>query len=170
MGSFVPPATAESNGRRARSSTATIPPPSLRTGHQRIPASAPRQTSSSRLPASAPNGTITFNYLEKVGTFDPNDPIEIRDNATAAIALGADGFNVPSLLSINYSAPYLHRGQAQTLGGGLPAARVGASRGDLPTDDDDREHADRGAAIGSAGVPEIDRRHDAALPLRGRRL
>jgi YVTN family beta-propeller protein len=60
-------------------------------------------------------GTRTFNYLEKVGTFDPNDPIEIRDNATAAIALGADGFNVPSLLSINYSAPYLHRGQAQTL-------------------------------------------------------
>jgi hypothetical protein len=64
---------------------------------------------------TGPNGTRTFNYLEKVGTFDPNDPIEIRDNATAAIALGADGFNVPSLLSINYSAPYLHRGQAQTL-------------------------------------------------------
>jgi YVTN family beta-propeller protein len=60
-------------------------------------------------------GSLTFSYLEKVGTFDPNDPIEIRDNAAAAIALGADGFNVPSLLSINYSAPYLHRGQAQTL-------------------------------------------------------
>jgi cytochrome c peroxidase len=59
--------------------------------------------------------TVTFNYLEKVGTFDPNDPIEIHDNAAAAIALGADGFNVTSLLSINYSAPYLHRGQAQTL-------------------------------------------------------
>jgi YVTN family beta-propeller protein len=59
--------------------------------------------------------TVTFNILEKVGTFDPNDPIEIRDDATAEIALGADGFNVPSLLSINYSAPYLHRGQAQTL-------------------------------------------------------
>ena len=26
-----------------------------------------------------------------------------------------NGFNVPSLLSINYHAPYLHRGQAQTL-------------------------------------------------------
>jgi hypothetical protein len=61
------------------------------------------------------NGTLSISYLEKVGTFDPNDPIEIRDNAAAAIALGADGFNVPSLLSINYSAPYLHRGQAQTL-------------------------------------------------------
>jgi len=64
---------------------------------------------------NGPGGSITFDYLEKVGTFDPNDPIEIRDNAAAAIALGADGFNVPSLLSINYSAPYLHRGQAQTL-------------------------------------------------------
>ena len=60
-------------------------------------------------------GSLTFKYLEKVGTFDPNNPLEIRDNAAAAIALGADGFNVPSLLSINYSAPYLHRGQAQTL-------------------------------------------------------
>ena len=37
-----------------------------------------------------PGGTSPFNYLEKVGTFDPNDPIEIRDNAAAAIALGAD--------------------------------------------------------------------------------
>jgi hypothetical protein len=61
------------------------------------------------------NSSLTFDYLEKVGTFDPTDPIEIRDNAAAAIALGADGFNVPTLLSINYSAPYLHRGQAQTL-------------------------------------------------------
>ena len=57
----------------------------------------------------------TFNYLEKVGTFDSTNPIEIRDNAAAAIALGADGFNVPTLLSIKYSSPYLHRGQAQTL-------------------------------------------------------
>ena len=72
-----------------------------------------------------PNGTRTFNYLEKVGTFDPNDPIEIRDNAAAAIALGADGFNVPSLLSINYSAPYLHRGQAQTLADVFPLHGLG---------------------------------------------
>jgi hypothetical protein len=64
---------------------------------------------------AGPGGTSTINYLEKVGTFNPDDPIEIRDNAAAAIALGADGFNVPSLLSINYSAPYLHRGQAQSL-------------------------------------------------------
>jgi hypothetical protein len=42
-------------------------------------------------------------------------PIEIRDNAAASTAFGADGFNVPSLLGVNYTAPYLHRGQAQTL-------------------------------------------------------
>src|SRR5262249_42405485 len=43
------------------------------------------------------------------------NPLEIRDNNTASTAFGRNGFNVPSLLSINYHAPYLHRGQAQTL-------------------------------------------------------
>jgi len=71
------------------------------------------------------NSSLSFNYLEKVGTFDPNNPIEIRDNATAAIALGADGFNVPTLLSINYSSPYLHRGQAQTLAEVFPLHGLG---------------------------------------------
>jgi YVTN family beta-propeller protein len=74
---------------------------------------------------AGPGGTSTINYLEKVGTFNPADPIEIRDNAAAAIALGADGFNVPSLLSINYSAPYLHRGQAQTLAEVFPLHGLG---------------------------------------------
>ena len=68
---------------------------------------------------------LTIKYLEKVGTFDINNPIEIRDNAAASTAFGVNGFNVPSLLSINYHAPYLHRGQAQTLGGCFPTARVG---------------------------------------------
>ena len=75
---------------------------------------------------------LTFNYLEKVGTFNPNDPIEIRDNATAAIALGADGFNVPTLLSINFSAPYLHRGQAQTLEEVFPLHGLGPNGQDFP--------------------------------------
>ena len=59
--------------------------------------------------------TLTFKYLEDVGTFDVTNPLEIRDNAAASTAFGVNGFNVPSLLSINYHAPYLHRGQAQTL-------------------------------------------------------
>jgi len=58
---------------------------------------------------------LTIQYLEDVGTFDITDPLEIRDNAAASTAFGVNGFNVPSLLSINYHAPYLHRGQAQTL-------------------------------------------------------
>jgi cytochrome c peroxidase len=58
---------------------------------------------------------LTIKYLEDVGTFDVNNPLEIRDNAAASTAFGRNGFNVPSLLSINYHAPYLHRGQAQTL-------------------------------------------------------
>jgi hypothetical protein len=70
--------------------------------------------------------SLTFNYLDSVGTFDPTNPIEIRDNMAAAIALGADGFNVPSLLSINYHSPYLHRGQAQTLADVFPLHGLGA--------------------------------------------
>jgi YVTN family beta-propeller protein len=57
----------------------------------------------------------TFKYLEDVGTFDVTNPIELRDNATASTAFGVNGFQPPSLFSINYHAPYLHRGQAQTL-------------------------------------------------------
>jgi CxxC motif-containing protein (DUF1111 family) len=58
---------------------------------------------------------LTFNYLDTVGTFDVNNPLEVRDNATASTAAGANGLNPPSLLSVRYHAPYLHRGQAQTL-------------------------------------------------------
>jgi hypothetical protein len=50
--------------------------------------------------------------ITDVGTFDVNNPLEIRDNA-ASTAFGVNGFNPPSLLSVNYHAPYLHRGQAK---------------------------------------------------------
>ena len=68
---------------------------------------------------------LTFNYLDNMGTFDVNNPLEIRDNATASTALGVNGFNPPSLLSINYHAPYLHRGQAQTLPDVFPLHGLG---------------------------------------------
>jgi hypothetical protein len=58
---------------------------------------------------------LNIKYLEDVGTFDVTNPIEIRDNAGATTAFGVNGFQPPSLFSINYHAPYLHRGQAQTL-------------------------------------------------------
>jgi hypothetical protein len=71
----------------------------------------------------------TINYLEDVGTFDITNPLEIRDNAAASTAFGRNGFNVPSLFSINYHAPYLHRGQAQTLDAVFPLHTLPAAGG-----------------------------------------
>ena len=68
---------------------------------------------------------LTINYLEDVGTFDVTNPLEIRDNAAASTAFGVNGFNSSSLLSINYHAPYLHRGQAQTLEAVFPLHGLG---------------------------------------------
>ncbi|MFL6617719.1 MAG: hypothetical protein ACJ8MH_03915, partial [Povalibacter sp.] len=65
-------------------------------------------------------GTLTF--LDKVGTFNPANPIEIRGAAAVAgqstqgfAAFGGAGFNSPSLLGLSLSAPYFHDGSAQTL-------------------------------------------------------
>ena len=74
----------------------------------------------------------TINYLEKVGTFDINNPIEVRDNAAASTSFGVNGFNLPSLLSINYHAPYLHRGQAQTLADVFPLHGLGPEGEEFP--------------------------------------
>ena len=71
----------------------------------------------------------TIKYLEDVGTFDITNPIEIRDNAAASTAFGVNGFNSSSLLSINYHAPYLHRGQAQTLDAVFPLHTLPAAGG-----------------------------------------
>src|SRR5262249_49869876 len=75
---------------------------------------------------------LTIKYLEDVGTFDINNQMEIRDNAAASTAFGVNGFNVPSLLSINYHAPYLHRGQAQTLEAVFPLHGLGPGRSGFP--------------------------------------
>ncbi len=67
--------------------------------------------------ADANVDTGTLNFLEKIGTFSAANPIEIRGAGPniGKQALGADGFNVPSLISIDYHAPYFHNGAAQTL-------------------------------------------------------
>ena len=67
-----------------------------------------------------------------MGTFDITNPLEIRDNAAASTAFGVNGFNVPSLLSINYHAPYLHRGQAQTLEEVFPLHGLGPEGSGFP--------------------------------------
>ena len=77
-------------------------------------------------------GPLTIKYLEDVGTFDAANPLEIRDNAAASTAFGRNGFNVPSLLSINYHAPYLHRGQAQTLEAVFPLHGLGPNGTGFP--------------------------------------
>ena len=78
------------------------------------------------------NSSLTIKYLEDVGTFDVSNPLELRDNATATTAFGVNGFNVPSLLSINYHAPYLHRGQAQTLEEVFPLHGLGPGASGFP--------------------------------------
>lgn len=55
----------------------------------------------------------SINFLDSVGTFDITAPLEVRSDATRA--LGALGFNAPSLLGTGYHAPYLHDGSAQDL-------------------------------------------------------
>jgi YVTN family beta-propeller protein len=61
--------------------------------------------------------TGTLNFLEVVNTFNAANAIEIRGTGAAIgqAPLGVLGFNVPSLLSTNYHAPYFHNGAAQTL-------------------------------------------------------
>ena len=171
---IAPPATGEPSGRRARSSTATTPPPSLRTWRRLDPgvtrlAPAPPVTTPANEFFSFTCNNLTIKYLEKVGTFDVNNPLEIRDNAAASTAFGVNGFNVPSLLSINYHAPYLHRGQAQTLEQVFPLHGLGPDGAGVSADDHDSDAADRGTARGSADVPEIYRWHHRPLPLRGGR-
>jgi DNA-binding beta-propeller fold protein YncE len=68
------------------------------------------------------DGKGTLTLLDKVGTFDPANPLEIRGAAAVAgqstqgfAAFGGLGFNSPSLLGLSISAPYFHDGSAQTL-------------------------------------------------------
>ncbi len=58
----------------------------------------------------------SIDFLEDIGTFIADNPLEIRGaGAAGTTALGNFGFNVPSLLGAGYHAPYFHNGAAQTL-------------------------------------------------------
>jgi len=77
--------------------------------------------------------------LKKVGTFDASARNEIR--ATGVAALGADGFNPPSLLSAFALGPYLHNGSALTFDNVLENVThrsAGTSGTDTLTDSRDR--------------------------------
>jgi Cytochrome c len=56
-----------------------------------------------------------LKFLEDVGTFDPANPIEIRQNGQVPLGGVPGGFNVPSLLGVGSNAPYFHNGAAQNL-------------------------------------------------------
>lgn len=51
--------------------------------------------------------------LRNVGTFNRNDPLEVKSNGQPA--QGELGFNPPSLFGLATSAPYFHHGAAKTL-------------------------------------------------------
>ncbi len=87
-------------------------------GFQRVIGAELRQTAT-----QGPNLGQFPGVLINVGTFAPNSVggrvNEIRSNSadiSQAIApLGANGFNIPSLLSVHETAPYFYNGLAQTL-------------------------------------------------------
>jgi mono/diheme cytochrome c family protein len=66
-------------------------------------------------PGVAPEPPVAqlARFLKNVGTYDPNNPIERA--AGNQQALGALGFNPPSLLSVHAFPPYLHNGSCLTL-------------------------------------------------------
>jgi hypothetical protein len=64
----------------------------------------------------------SLTLLDPVGTFDAASPLEVRGGGTIVQqttqgypSYGTQGYNVPSLLGLGYSAPYLHDGSAATL-------------------------------------------------------
>jgi YVTN family beta-propeller protein len=67
-------------------------------------------------PPEVITGGQLVRFLKNVGTFDAAAFNEVRPaGTTIVVANGALGFNIPSLLSVFASAPYLHSGAAQTL-------------------------------------------------------
>jgi len=71
---------------------------------------------------SVTRGGRTLTFLDKVGTFNAANPLELRGAAAVAgqstqgfAPFGGAGFNSPSLLGLSLSAPYFHDGSAQTL-------------------------------------------------------
>lgn len=106
-------ATCHGGPKWTRSRVDYSPPPSpdLTIGNERVVGAELRQTQTQP------------NVLTNVGTFAANSAggrvNEIRANGAdpgqAIAPLGANGFNIPSLLSVCETAPYFYNGLAQTL-------------------------------------------------------
>ncbi|MDB6174148.1 MAG: hypothetical protein JWL59_3459 [Chthoniobacteraceae bacterium] len=102
-----------------RSAVDYSPPPSpelgLGLGNERVIGAELRQTKTQGPPPAQFPGVLT-----NVGTFTAAGRVnEIRFNGAdisqPIAALGANGINIPSLLSVHESAPYFYSGLAQTL-------------------------------------------------------
>jgi hypothetical protein len=112
---------------------------------------------------------LTLRFLESVGTFDPADPAEIRGQGLAGqLALGQLGFNVPSLLGLRTSAPYLHDGSAPTLDALFARHRLGVAT--IAEDFTADELEDLKAFLDSidASTPTAPSQTDLFLQLLGR--
>lgn len=80
--------------------------------------------------------TGTLSFLNDVGTFNPDNPIEIRQNGQAP--LGSLGFNTPSLLGVGSNAPYFHNGSAKDLVGVFASHALGGGTIQTTLSDQDR--------------------------------
>jgi mono/diheme cytochrome c family protein len=100
---------------RSRVDFAAPPSPDLARGNEEVLGAELRKTLSQ--PGTAAGGAN--GVLVDVGTFVAARLNEVRPNAADAsqriAALGGNGFQAPSLLSVGATAPYLHHGIAKTL-------------------------------------------------------
>ena len=121
-------ATCHGGPKWTRSTVDYSPPPSpnLTLGNQLVIGAELRQTST-----QGPNAGQFPGVLINVGTFTLGGGRvnEVRFNAAdpgqAIAPLGANGFNIPSLLSVHETAPYFYSGLAQTLGNVLDGSQDG---------------------------------------------
>jgi cytochrome c peroxidase len=108
-------ATCHGGVKWTRSTVDYTPPPSPETG---MPPLGSQRVIGAELRQTLAQGS---NVLNNVGTFTlaGGRQNEIRSNPAdigqAVVPLGANGFNIPSLLSVHETAPYFYSGLAQTL-------------------------------------------------------
>jgi cytochrome c peroxidase len=131
-------ATCHGGAKWTRSTVDYVAPPSpdLQHGDQEVAGAELRKT------ASQPGDSPFNGVLIDVGTFVSYDVAaktgrvnEVRldpaDGGRRLTALGANGFNIPSLLGVGSSAPYYHNGMATTLEEVLDGSRDGSGTSTL---------------------------------------
>jgi cytochrome c peroxidase len=107
-------ATCHGGPRWTRSTVDFVPPPSpdigLGLGDERVIGAELRQTAT-----QGPNVLINVGTFTLGGGRENEVRFNGADISQAIAPLGANGFNIPSLLSVHETAPYFYNGLAQTL-------------------------------------------------------